>query len=61
MNYGRTPNTLRHFTEDVFHLHLEKAGEICGLGAHRPAHGYGSFGRFEVTKIVWHEVQDEAA
>jgi len=48
-------------TEDVFRLHLEKAGEICGLGAHRPAHGYGSFGRFEVTKIVWHETQDKAA
>lgn len=41
-------------TEDVFKLHLVKAGQFCGLGRYAPRNR-GHHGRFEVCNMVWHD------
>lgn len=43
-------------TEDIFALHLQRAGEVCGLGRYAPRNG-GFLGRFAVKEVLW---QDEA-
>lgn len=47
-------------TEDVFKLHLVKAGQFCGLGRYAPRNG-GHHGRFEVTQVLWHDEAQLAA
>ena len=41
-------------TEDMFRLHLVKAGQFCGLGRYAPRRG-GHHGRFEVEDMLWHD------
>lgn len=41
-------------TEDMFRLHLVKAGQFCGLGRYAPRRG-GHHGRFEVEEMLWHD------
>ena len=41
-------------TEDMFRLHLVKAGQFCGLGRYAPRRG-GHHGRFELEQMLWHD------
>ena len=41
-------------TEEMFRLHLVKAGQFCGLGRYAPRRG-GHHGRFEVEEMLWHD------
>ena len=41
-------------TEEVFRLHLGKAGQFCGLGRFAPRVG-GYHGRFDVAELLWHD------
>lgn len=43
-------------TPEVFERHLKSAGVIVGIGRFRPEKG-GTYGRFRVTKIEWHDVK----
>lgn len=47
-------------TEPIFKLHLEKAGQFCGLGRYAPRVG-GYHGRFDVKELVWQDEVAEAA
>lgn len=39
-------------TEDVFKMHLEKAGQFIGIGRFRPRNN-GFYGRFKVNGLQW--------
>lgn len=39
-------------TEEVFRKHLEKAGELVGIGRFRPQRG-GFYGRYEIVDLIW--------
>jgi hypothetical protein len=39
-------------TKEIFQKHLDEAGQLIGIGQHRPENG-GFCGRFKVTKYVW--------
>lgn len=41
-------------SEDMFRLHLVKAGQFCGLGRYAPRRG-GHHGRFELEQMLWHD------
>jgi hypothetical protein len=47
-------------TEDIFRLHLIKAGQFCGLGRYAPRVG-GYHGRFNVKELLWQDEVAEAA
>lgn len=40
--------------EHIFRLHLERAGEFCGLGRYAPRNA-GTHGRFTVEEVLWQD------